>query len=144
MNFDVLRYLSSSCYVIIINEVNAPTSQAKFKPSPKNFRFSWKHQKILCSLNQTLRKKRFVATGQIFCRGGWWWSRPYSGVLGSPETSRPYKWNSRAAGHTSRPYKWVRFVGVAHSPAAPGIAICRGGWWLSCPYKCPHINSSDL
>ena len=61
-----------------------------------------------------LRKKRFVATGQIFCRGGWWWSRLYSDVLRIPETSRPYKWNS------------------------------RGGWWLSHPYKCPGINTSDL
>ena len=32
------------------------------------------------------------------------------------------------AGHMSRPYKWVGFVGAAHSPAAPGVAICRGGW----------------
>ena len=79
---------------------------------------------------------------RIFCRGGWWWSRPYSGMLGSPDISRPYKWNSRAAGDTSRPYKWVRFVGAAHSPGAPGIFICRGGWWLSRPYKCPTYSKS--
>ena len=42
-----------------------------------------------------LREKQFLAMGQIFCRGGWLWSRPYSGVLRSLETSHPYKWNSR-------------------------------------------------
>ena len=30
-----------------------------------------------------------------------------------------------------------RFVGTAHSPAAPGVAICRGGSITSHPYKCP-------
>ena len=43
-----------------------------------------------------LRKKWFFATVRFFCRGGWWWSHPYSGVLGCPDTSHSYKWNSRA------------------------------------------------
>ena len=58
MNFDVLRYLSTSCYVIIINEVNAPTSQAKFEPSPKNFTVFFKAPKILRSLNQTRKRDK--------------------------------------------------------------------------------------
>jgi len=49
-------------------------------------------------------------------------------VFGSPETSRPTNETAGAAGDTSRPYKWVGFVGTAHSPAASGVAICRGGW----------------
>ena len=48
-----------------------------------------------CIQCTSLRRKRFLATVRFFCRGGWWWSRPYSGVLGCPDTSRPYKWNSR-------------------------------------------------
>ena len=28
-----------------------------------------------------------------------------------------------------------RYVGAAHSPAAPGFAIYRGGSIISCPYK---------
>ena len=31
-----------------------------------------------------------------------------------------------------------QFVGVAHSPAAPGVAICRGGSITSRPYKCTY------
>ena len=47
------------------------------------------------------------------------------------EAQRPAAPTNRtawAAGHMSRPYKWVGFVGAAHSPTAPGVAICRGGW----------------
>ena len=36
--------------------------------------------------------------------------------------------NGTTAGDTSRPYKWIGFVGAAHSLAALGVAICRGGW----------------
>jgi len=66
-----------------------------------------------------LREKWFVVTGQIFCRGGWWWSCPYSGVLGSPETSRPYKWNSRD--------DW------SYEPPLQMGRICRGGSLTSRP-----------
>ena len=43
----------------------------------------------------TLLQKRFVATAAFFSRGGSITSRPYSGVLGSHDSSCPYKTNSR-------------------------------------------------
>ena len=43
-----------------------------------------------------------------------------------------------------------RFIGPTQSPAAPGVAICRGGSITSRPYKCftykrlqPPFSSSD-
>ena len=40
----------------------------------------------------------------------------------------PTNGTAGTADDTSCPYKWVGFVGTAYSPAAPGVAICRGGW----------------
>jgi len=71
-----------------------------------------------------LREKWFVATGQIFFKGGWCWSRPYSGMLGSPETSRPYKWNSRG--------------GWWYEPPLQLGLICRGGSLTSRP-RCLYL-----
>ena len=42
-----------------------------------------------------------------------------------PRPATPTNGTVGLAGDTSRLYKWVGFVGAAHSPAAPSIAICR-------------------
>ena len=56
---------------------------------------------------------------------------------GATRPAAPTKGTAGAAGDTSRPYKWVGFIGAAHSPAAPGVAICRNGW-------CRGINPYTL
>ena len=63
-------------------------------------------------------------------------SAPTVGVLGTHETSRPYKWHSRGGWWYEPPLQMGWFVGTAHSLAAPGVAICRGGSITSRPYKC--------
>ena len=57
--------------------------------------------------------------------------------LGPTRPAAPTNGTLGAAGDTSRPLQIGRFVGAAHSPVAPGVAICRGGSITSRPYKCP-------
>ena len=85
---------------------------------------------------RTLREKWFVATRQIFFRDGWCWSRPYSGMLGSPETSRPYKWNSRGGWWYELPLQMGLIYRGGLLTSRPGVSICRGGLITSRPYKC--------
>ena len=47
---------------------------------------------------------------------------------GAQTPTAPTNGTAGAAGDTSRSYKWVWFVGVAQSPVALGVAICRGGY----------------
>jgi len=84
--------------VTIGTSLSTGTSPTTESIAPLNPRINLGKHEHLCQvedLNPALREKWFVATGQFFCRGGWWWSRPYSDVLGCPDTSHPYKWNSR-------------------------------------------------
>ena len=53
---------------------------------------------------------------------------PTMACSGPTRPATPTNGTVGLAGDTSRLYKWVGFVGAAHSPAAPGVAICRGGW----------------
>ena len=54
---------------------------------------------------------------------------------GATRPAAPTNGTVEAADNMSRPYKWGRFVGAAHSPASPGVTICRGGSITSRPYK---------
>ena len=75
-----------------------------------------------------LREKQFLATEQIFfIEAAGDGAAPTVAYSGAMRPSAPTNGTTGAAGDTSRPYKWIRFVGAVHSPAAPGIAICRGG-----------------
>ena len=65
---------------------------------------------------------------------------PTVACSGAQRPATPTNRTAGAAGDTSHPYKWVWFIGAAHSPAAPGVSICRGSWWLNRPYKCPMYN----
>ena len=66
---------------------------------------------------------------------------PIVGVLGTHKTSRPYKWHGRDGWWYNPPLQMSQFVGVAHSSAAPGVAICRGGSITSRLYKCPTYKN---
>ena len=46
---------------------------------------------------------------------------------GSTRLAVPTNKTAGTANDTSRPYKCIGFVGAAHSPAAPGVCICRDG-----------------
>ena len=70
----------------------------------------------------------FLATVRFFFVGAAGdGAAPTVACSGAQRPAAPTNGRAGTVGHTSYPYKWVRFVGAAYSPAAPGIAICRGG-----------------
>ena len=70
----------------------------------------------------TLLQKRFVATTQFFCRGGWGWRRPYSGHARDPQDQLPLQ---------------IAQQGRLMIRVAPtNGSICRGGSLTSRPRCC--------
>ena len=54
----------------------------------------------------SLREKRFVATGRIFCRAAGDGAAPTVACSGAQTPAAPTNETAGAAGDTSRPYKW--------------------------------------
>ena len=80
-------------------------------------------------MHLSLREKGFIATARIFFVGAADdEATPTVACSENQKPTAPTNETAGAAGDTSRPYKWVGFVGAAHSPAASGVSICRGGW----------------
>ena len=77
---------------------------------------------------ESLRKKRFLATGGIFLGAAGDGAAPTVTCSGAQTPAALTNGTARTAGDTSRPYKWGLICRVAQSPAAPRVAIYRGGW----------------